>query len=644
MSSINQVTVKCTSNLTDIMSGDQATWPHEVTGVWVDGVTEPFTQTDDLLEVTGYTTGTVIVESILYLISSSLGKFLPKDPLNPASDIVFWDSRVINYPNVSTSIKNIETGIIESTISTLSFLFRGGWESLLTQQSDFAKSSVKLYKNSSLIYSGFSNGFGSSKGVYTVTLDNEDPILDSECTFGDNDYEVRIDLTSNNTHYNGANIPDKFDGHAIPMLFGPRTPWEDRETQSVEKGQLIPVSPPITLPAVTRQSRNVGSGFICEIIPISATTGIIGRTPSYQSLASQYATTNITGGGANTIAFSKETAGTTSETSSLIYGQLVSFSGIAPNRLTDQAGKLTTITQNGTSIYQLSQEDTNAAGVNNYNDVQYDTKAHICCNKPPSGFFESSSISLSNTTTTNGNKFWKVTATGLNFYEEQHYFVGTSVTGSKSAPDVSGFILSSHGLTTDSSFSTLGASLTTKATMQIGSGKFIPTVNEALAQINESLLTIIKKPLDGSTFSIQKIQLNPPTSITLTDEHIAGVRTNSTISKTYGYVEFEPIYLRGTRIRTQVYSFKTTTAKNIYGIEKTKLIEHVLDGNTSRFDEIAEFWAMPNQTCGFVLLDETISINIGDYIYIDHDDFVGKIMVTSISPKDIGYSIQGRKL
>jgi hypothetical protein len=60
------------------------------------------------------------------------------------------------------------------------------------------------------------------------------------------------------------------------------------------------------------------------------------------------------------------------------------------------------------------------------------------------------------------------------------------------------------------------------------------------------------------------------------------------------------------------------------------------------FSEMTEFWCSPNVTAGFILLDETISISIGDYVQVDHEDFTGLILVTSVSPRTLGTSIQGR--
>jgi hypothetical protein len=626
------------------MTGTELPWKFDVSAVWVDNTSESFTQTGEVVDIPSYTSGEVLVESTLYMTSGRLAEYLPKDPTNPASDLVYWEDRVMRFPVIGTTIKNIESGIVSSNTGTLAFLYRDGWESLIEQETYFANSAVKVYKDGVLQYSGFSQGFASSRGVYTVTLGNEDSVLEKECTFGDPDYMVRIDRASSNSYYTGPSIPEKWDGQAIPMVFGPRSGWFDEEKQSVSKGQIVPELPPLTLPAVHQSTRSVGGGAIMRVIPTSQTTGILCRTPSFQTLLSNKFSTNLTAA----FFWSKMTAGSTTEHPNLIYGQLVSFGNLEAARRSEQSGRFIAVSQStNETLYELAAEDAVSTSVNNYDSVKYDASSHLCAERPASTNFADANFTISSTTITQGtenNKLWTVTATGVNFFDNDYYYVCSDINGAKSAPDVAEFILSSHGLPTDSSFATLGANLTEKCVMHVGDEKNIQTVNEALAEINESLLSVVKKNLDGTTYSIQKIEQDPTTSLTLTHEEIGSLRTNSATAKTYGVVEYEPVYLRGSRIRDQVYRYDTADNQAVNGIEKTKLVNHVLNATTSRMDEITKFWSTPEQTVGFILLDESIAINIGDYVSVVHDDFVGKIMVTSISPKDLGLGIQGLKI
>jgi hypothetical protein len=503
---------------------------------------------------------------------------------------------------------------------------------------------VDIYREGTLLYSGTSDGKSSSRGAYTVTLGNFNSILDQECTFGDPDYMVRIDRSSSNTYYTGSNFPERWDSQAIPMIFGPRSGWEDTQRSAILRGQWISGSPPLALARVDQSVRQVGDGFIIRVIPTSATTGILCRTPSYLTLnsnkTSQVPTTTMT--------WSKVGACSTVEPPNLIYGQIVGIDSSNSDRLSQQSARFIAIAQStGTGVYELSAEDTASTNITNYDNFEYDSKSHLCCERPVDTTYVDANFTISSTTITHGtqnNKLWEVsTDSSINFYDHDFYYVCTDITGAKSAPEVAEFILSSHGLTTDGSFATLGADLTEKATMHVGNDKEIQTINEALAEINRSLLTLIKRDLDGSTYSMQKIDTSAVASVTVTDEEIGRVRSNEVNANTYGVVEFEPMYLRGSRIRDEVYSYNTSTAKNYTGITKSKMIRHVLDQkDATRFSEMTEFWCSPNVTAGFILLDETISISIGDYVQVNHEDFTGLILVTSVSPRTLGTSIQGR--
>ena len=636
----HQMTVNILNDLTSLISGTEIVWNYEAIEVWIDGASTAFTQTDEILDIPTYTSGNIRVESKLYILSQALSEYLPKDPTNPASDLVFWDSRAMKYPLIATSMKSIESGIVESRISTFTFMYRGDWEDLALLSPSFVNKSVKVYRDGALLYSGFSTGSGAKKGVFTVSLGTVEPAIEGQCTFGDPDHLVRIDTSSNTAFYNGANIQDKWDGKAIPMVFGPRTPYEDFEGGNIERGQVISVVAPLVLPKVFEPSRIIGPGTILKVMPTSATQGILCRTPGYATLGSFPANETIFIG--NVRLFSKTTFSTASTT--LIEGQLVRFyQGDADE--VNQSGRVLTNTSSGAS-FSLAIEDfsTGAVGNQNYASFDYNEQAHLCTkgeiNKDFTGY------TLSSQATSGGNKLWKINITGsLDLTDSDYYFVCTNVTGSRSAPQVAKYILESHGMTVDSTFDTLGGIYTENASMQIGNDDDIQTVNEALAEINESLLTLIKKPLGGDTYSMQAIDTNPTTTITVTDFEIGSVNVNEKSNSTYGAVQYEPLYLRASKIRDQVYKYQTSVTNNIYDTKRVKTINHVLDQSlVSRFNEITEYWARPRKDVGFILLDETVAIEIGDYVQVNHEDFTGKIMVTSLSPKQLGTAIQGIEL
>jgi hypothetical protein len=269
----------------------------------------------------------------------------------------------------------------------------------------------------------------------------------------------------------------------------------------------------------------------------------------------------------------------------------------------------------------------------------------LCSDKPADDNF-SGSITLSSQATPGGNTLWKITVSGMDLTDGEFYYVCTDITGSISAPKVSQWILEQHGLSVDSaSFTAAESFVTTKATMQIGNRTFMPSINDVLGEINRSILSMIKKPLESDQYGMVAIDIDPSASITLTDVEIAQVKTSQTDGQAFGYLEMEPKYLRGTRIRDEVYSLlKDDTYRNITGIRKIKTIDHCLDQISSRWLDMVKFWTRPQKEVSFIMLDDSQTIDIGDYVSIDHDNFNGTIIVTKISPKQIGRTITGIKI
>ena len=60
-------------------------------------------------------------------------------------------------------------------------------------------------------------------------------------------------------------------------------------------------------------------------------------------------------------------------------------------------------------------------------------------------------------------------------------------------------------------------------------------------------------------------------------------------------------------------------------------------------DYIARYYAAPRPEVSFIVLDESNSFDVGDYVTIAHSAFKGKIIITGVSPKQIGSTITGRK-
>jgi len=57
---------------------------------------------------------------------------------------------------------------------------------------------------------------------------------------------------------------------------------------------------------------------------------------------------------------------------------------------------------------------------------------------------------------------------------------------------------------------------------------------------------------------------------------------------------------------------------------------------------MTEIYGAPQTTVTFDLLDDDVTIELGDMVQIDHDLFQNTIMITSIDNKAQGRTVQGR--
>jgi hypothetical protein len=602
----------------------------QVNEVYLNSATTSYTLVDNVLTVPAYASGTIRVKFSVYLIYGAPSGQMPSDPENPASDIVFWEERIGRMPNIGSSIKNFEDGNITFKTSNIAFTCLGDWEGIL-DRTDWVGTQVKMYLNESHVFTGESNGSQVSNGLTTIVVKNMASELDKECSFGDPDYLIRIDPDHSSSYYSGASIPEKYHGKVIPFVIGDRMAYVDFEGQNIDSGQNVLVIPPVVpLSGASTTSRALGTGYICRIIPTSATTGLVCRIPSFQSLNSSAA--QDTGISITPQIWSKTAFGNPS--SSLLPLQLVKMNG-------KTVGLVGAKFISGNS-YQLESEMPNNSG---FNSVDYDTQLHLCSSTPPTSGFDPGSISITYQNTPDGNRLVKISATGVNFIDHDHYLVCSSLSGSISAPKVAQYIFEKHDVSVDvASFNAMNSAYPQKTCIQVGVGTTVPTVNNVIAQINRSLLTYTKIPMDGSGIVMDDIDLDPTVSIELTDDDIRELRNQVTGDLVFSKIEYEPIYAKGTTYRDDVYSSeKNSDALTFFNSDKTKTIPHVLTSKPSRWQEIADYYSFPSPEVSFIYLGESI-FNVGDYIAINHSDFKGNIIITSVSPKQIGSSITGKKL
>lgn len=623
-----------TKDITDDISGTSLAFNHEVIDVFIDGVSTAFTWSNNVLTVPSYTSGNLIAKFRLYLIYGQLSEYGPQDPENPASDIVFWEERISRFPQMSGSIKDFMSGTISYKLSSISFNCLSGWDDLLIK-TVFVSTQITAYLNDVLLFSGTTTSSSTARGLVAINIKNLTTSLDIECNWGDPTYLNRIEPGHNSAFYNAANIPERYYGKVIPFVIGDRSAYEDVQGQSLDAGDFVWGGFALVPQNTTFIDRNItsqGNYFCIEIIPTGSTTGILCRLPSVQTLQSSI----TTGGGvglAGKPVWSKIVSGAPS---TVLPQQLLWLDGTTPQAAV--ANGETTLPRTVRLTQPVVYADT-------FTQTQYDTKLHLISKFAADYTYRPANVSLGTQTTPGGHKFMTITAPGCDFKLGEHFLVCSDIAGSMTLPKVVEFVLSSHSIPVDSaSFTAMASTYTQKTCIQIGQGTKVPTVNQVVGELNQGIMAYCQMPLDGSSISMNAVDFTPTPSIYLTSNEIKDIRVMTTqtgISKT---VNFEPRYARGTIYRDSVYeSLSNPTSESIYDSEASTEIKHCLTSKaSSRWQEIADFLGKPSTVVTFMMLDSSISIELGDYVSITHEDFEGIIFVTGVDILNMGYGIKGR--
>jgi hypothetical protein len=637
MARVAKVIVRAVANVTSLMSGTTCFWQHEVTDVWVSGASNAFTWSDDgTLTVTGYTTGTVLARFNLYLIYNNTSGYFPKDPENPASDTVFWDERLVSFPSIGNSIEKFETGLNRIKIGNISIRLDDEWNDLIVNSISYANQANSIYIDD--VLSGQVVTSSSSMSNFTVRLNAQvlDDVLRAECNFGDPDYLNKIDITSSNAYYTGSNVPAEFQGYVIPMICGTETPYNYTLESSEDGGDsvTIPILPTARqLPAYLPDSGSV----ILRLIPISATEAIACRCPSWLTPIS-------TPDSGNALFPSARERELSQFVSNSAVGTMIPGECCILEQSSDYGARLLNRGSGSNGTFILSDANT---GTTSFTDIKFtNDNMHLLSKTTPGDTYTQPTLSI--TTLASGNKLIKVTnINGFDLTNDAVYVVFQGITGARSAPRVIEWILDSHGIGTDSTFTTVGTNLPDEVINQIGSSTNMPTVESAIGEINRSILTAVIQPADGGDFSIVEIDPSATSSQTIENEDVKSVRVRDEYRDIAKTVIFEPKYAISPNTWSDLYQEITNlNVESFYGSTKTKTVTHVLNDipSNSRFNEIAAFWGNPNTEISFQLLDDTIDISVGDYVSLNTDSFVGKIIITSITTLEVGKNIKGRYL
>lgn len=641
MSGVQKVTASPLADITSLMVGTEATWPWQVTEVYVNGVAESFTWTDEVLDIPGYTSGVVLVEFGLYLIYGAPSQFLPKDPTNPLSDLVFWENRLPNFIGYGTSIKSFESGLTDITIGSFGIEIDDTALPLIQQILIWSNRVVRIYIDDVIKFKGVTTRASVSNYVMTISIQKRQTILESECTWGDPEYLNRVDRSSSNAYYTGSNIPEQFQNVAIPMLFGETTPYELGQVEEIDLGTpggtfLIPPS------TKGRQRRPNPSAFIVKVIPTGPSTGILGRMPSYQTLPAVSPINEALAGQAH-IFGRFEQASNAVTLNNMILGENCVLDRAAPGLIVAARIYGRSATR---SFFFLGYDEQPPFGGNFDTILSADRYRHFFSTEIPRESWVTPAV-LSSTLTPAGHRFLTISGvTGLDLTQSDVFVVLNNISGARSGPEVLQWALEQHGYSVDAaSFAAMDALYPDRVCIQAGFGEDVPTLGNFLSDINRTLLTVIVFPASNDEPYLIRIDPNAIAGVTVGETEISAPSWGSEYRDQTKNVIFEPKYFRSDDAKADLTFNIPSPNAGIWGSERTLIIRHVLqEVTTSRFEEIADFYGSPTTPVRFTLLDDSVPVELADMIEIDHPLFKNKIIVTNIDQLQIGRTIQGRFL
>lgn len=638
---VQKVTAFPLADITSLMNGTEASWPWEVTEVYLNGFAEPFTWADGVLDIPAYNGGVILVEFGLYLIYGAPSQFLPKDPTNPLSDLVYWENRLTSFIGYGTSIRSFETGLTDITIGNFGIQIDDEGLPLIQQILIWTNRIVRIYIDDVIKFKGVTTRSAISNFVMTVSIQKRQTILDSECNWGDPDYLNRIDRSSSNAYYTGSNIPQQFENNVIPMLFGETTPYELGDVEEIDLGTpggffLIP---PSTKGRIRKPSAN---SIIVKVIPTGTSTGILGRMPAYQTLPAASPINEALAGQAHVLG-RYEQASNAVTFNNMILGEICVLDRTAPGLIVAARLYGRSATR---SSFVLGYDELPPFGGNFDTILSADRYRHFFSTDIPRESWVTPAV-LSSTLTPAGHRFLTISGvTGLDLTQSDLYVVLNNISGARSGPEVIQWALEAHGYTVDAaSFTAMDALYPDRVCIQVGFTETMPTLGQFLAEINRSLLTVIVFPASNDEPYLIRINPSAPATIILTETEITGLSWGSEYRDQTKNVIFEPQYFRSDAAKANLTFNLPSPNASLWGSERTLKISHVLqEVSTSRFAEIADFYGSPTTTVRFTLLDDTIEVELADIVEIDHPLFQNRIIVTAIDQLVIGRTIQGRFL
>lgn len=629
------VTVDGIANITDIFdfTGKSASFVAEIIQVWrndVNDATFTYSLSNKTISIPNAVSGNKIkVKFRLYLVANTSGAIAPKDPTDSLSADRFWEPRLARAPTITRSMDQLERGYATTVASDLTIALGDSWQQLAQLPISFEWQQVYIYKATTLVLKAQTMSQRLSESGFSLNIQKPNTALDQLATFGDPDYLVTVDPSHSSSYYTGSNIPDLYYGQAIPMIFGTSTPYTREGQGSADSGTVIgtPLVPPLVGPIAFQ-----GINSIIKPIPITNKVMIIGKIPSYQSLASNtqvYTPTTV-------VRLLTKIQSYTAIPNYFI-GQAVNLSKTSGSPLATDLG----LVLNQNDAYTTKER---TSGTFIYDTITINLNIKVINVNPTKTIGAFPTVSVSEITP-GGHRLVKLTfdAATTDIRVDTPLIVIDNMTGAKSGAGVLQYILESHGLTVNSSqFTTVSARVPEVINLISGIDKNIPKLSDLVTEINGSVFGSIYP--DATTDTQKYVYYGEQTpSETLTSAQIKDLEVESDARDIANSIKFKSKYITQEDLQSAVNTIKTNTnATTVLGASNQLEREHLFESTPSRLTDIMTHCGNSQQKVTFLLLDDTVSIDLGDNVTIDHYRFQGGIFITEIQTLDLGRRITGR--
>ncbi len=660
-------------------------WSLDATEAWVKNLGLTTLKTGNELTIFGYGYtpvgyGDLKIKSTLYIYAGAAGdQIAPKDPADPNSDVVLWEACAQKGVTVVQTINNFETSVVQTSANGLNFNITPSMTELYNYNPEFSGQLVSVYNDAGnlLISAKIVHHLLRGQSITLNMQKNVEP-WKQNLTMGDvnlapggaqNDPNNFAPLTTlvdyNNSYYNGTQIPSKDIGKPIPAYIG--NVITTTESRTVERGKVVSSS---TAPTQRYELSYLPTDYVrvsptraivCKL-PNNITPAFI-SAPATNATASQrrgYRVSNITKitdrelivnfSDPSIVPFLRPgmtffIRNVTVETFALAQG-LITEVFYPQARILLQQEVLTNL--------RLGETGVMAFDLRKFTEISaFDARLRSQC-FPASGAFGAThtNLNLSYVSTPNSNVVFADiidpgpfngsdaliapnTGSGMTF-DNTSFKISFDVTVSSNAPeDILESVAGFHGVTIDTSeFKTLTNPSANLTYDLYNTGNKLNTLEDyAKVACRTNFATIVSDPASTQFRLVPLVGGN--LAYSYTEDEIREVIVNGDsrdMAKTVEY--FNPKF---NSPRRQIENLEAER----YNVSESRTIEHNLSDviTTPRIGNWADFYSKNRVTVEFVLLEASKIPLCGEVIQIDHPDYSGRAIVTSVTQSEVSTKI-----